>query len=473
MSMPDSNKVGLLLIATGQEYWQYIDPLIESAKKFFVPHEVVLFTDCPRRYDIPVQINIKNLGFPQTTLKRYHLFVEYEQYLAKFDYLFYCDIDMLFINPVGPEILCGGITATLHSGYDPHDSDKVKFFLEGNRRSTAFTGQVSNYVCGGFNGGTTDEFLKMAREIRRNVDIDESKNILAKWHDESHLNCYLWSNPPSKILDHGYCYPEANREVVDHYKKNGEQWGKDVVPRIICLHKPPRPQTHEKKGVNPLPPEKKVSVVIPLFNQADYVGQCIESVLAQTYKDVEVIVVNDGSTDSSLEIIKRYPVHIVNQSNKGLAGARNAGVMNSLGDAILPLDADDWIERTYLEKTVPLLSGDIGFVSTDMQRFGVHNHLLSARVRTLDQQMIDNNIPVCSLISRKAFLETGGYSGRAPGYEDWNLWIDILKRGWKMAVVNEPLFHYRCREYTMTHEAGARHDELYQIIRKCHKDIFK
>ncbi len=469
--MQGSNKVGLLLIATGQQYWQYIDPLIESAKKFFIAHDVVLFTDSPRRHNVAVQINQKNLGFPQTTLKRYHIFLEYEQYLTRFEYLFYCDIDMLFINPVGPEILCDGLTATLHSGYEPYGPDRDSFFLEGNRQSTAHIGKVNYYFCGGFNGGSAADFLKMSRVIRRNIDIDEARNIIAKWHDESHLNCYLWSNPPRKILDYGYCYPEANKEVVDHYKRSGSEWGKDVVPRLICLHKPPRPIF--KRGENLDPLEKRVSVVIPLFNQADYVGQCIESVLQQTYKEFEVIVVNDGSTDDSLEVVKRYPVHIVNQCNKGLAGARNAGVLNSSGDAILPLDADDWIENTYLEKTVPLLTEGIGFVSTDMQRFGVHTQRLPATIRTLEQQKSDNQIPVCSLISRKAFLETGGYNGRAPGYEDWNLWIDILKRGWKMAVVNEPLFHYRCREHTMTHEAGARHDELHQIIRKCHKDIFK
>lgn len=215
----------------------------------------------------------------------------------------------------------------------------------------------------------------------------------------------------------------------------------------------------------------RASIIIPLYNQAEFVGQCIESALAQTYKNVEVVVVNDGSTDNSLEVAKRYPVMIVNQVNKGLAGARNAGVMNSTGQFLLPLDADDWIDPTYLEKTVPLMRGFVGIVSTNMQRFGVHDQLLVAEIRTVDQELKSNFIPVCSLIDRNAFLDTGGYNDAAPGYEDWNLWIDILKRGWKMAVKSEPLFHYRCREHTMTHEAGARHEELHKIILKCHKEL--
>ncbi len=212
----------------------------------------------------------------------------------------------------------------------------------------------------------------------------------------------------------------------------------------------------------------KVSIVIPLYNQAEFVGQCIESALVQTYSNFEVIVVNDGSTDNSLEVARRYPVMIVDQTNKGLAGARNAGVLNSTGQCILPLDADDWIDSTFLEKTVILMRESVGIVSTAMQRFGILNQLFPAEIRTLQQELKSNSIPVCSLISRNAFLGTGGYNSCAPGYEDWHLWIDILKRGWKMAVVNEPLFHYRCREYTMTHIAGARHEELHQTILKSH-----
>lgn len=213
----------------------------------------------------------------------------------------------------------------------------------------------------------------------------------------------------------------------------------------------------------------RASIIIPLFNQAEFVAQCIESALAQTYCNTEIVVVNDGSTDDSLAVARRYPVMIVDQANKGLAGARNAGVMNSTGQFILPLDADDWIDPTYLEKTVSKMQGFVGIVSTDMQRFGVHDQLLPAEIRTLEQQIKSNFIPVCSLIDRNAFLDTGGYNSVAPGYEDWHLWIDILKRGWKMAIVNESLFHYRCREHTMTHEAGARHSELHEAILKSHK----
>jgi len=216
------------------------------------------------------------------------------------------------------------------------------------------------------------------------------------------------------------------------------------------------------------------SIIIPLYNQQEFVEKAIESALNQTFKDAEVIVVNDGSTDSSLSIAKRYPVVIVDQMNKGLAGARNAGVLNSTGNFLLPLDADDWIEATYLEKTLPLMYDDtVGLVSTDMHFFGTQNTIIRIKPTTLSQEMLANRLPVCSLIRREAFLQTGGYNPRlAKGYEDWSLWIDILKRGWQHKVVSEALFHYRTKPQSMITEAGKFHEQLFGDIKKVFSTLY-
>jgi glycosyltransferase involved in cell wall biosynthesis len=216
------------------------------------------------------------------------------------------------------------------------------------------------------------------------------------------------------------------------------------------------------------------SIIIPLYNQQEFVEKAIESALNQTFKDAEVIVVNDGSTDSSLSIAKRYPVVIVDQMNKGLAGARNAGVLNSTGNFLLPLDADDWIEATYLEKTLPLMYDDtVGLVSTDMHFFGTQNTIIRIKPTTLSQEMLANRLLVCSLIRREAFLQTGGYNPRlAKGYEDWSLWIDILKRGWQHKVVSEALFHYRTKPQSMITEAGKFHEQLFGDIKKVFSTLY-
>ena len=80
----------------------------------------------------------------------------------------------------------------------------------------------------------------------------------------------------------------------------------------------------------------KISVVIPCFEQAQYLSECIESVLAQTYKPHEIIVINDGSQDETRYVAMQYPVRYIEQVNKGLASARNTGIMNATGDYIFP-----------------------------------------------------------------------------------------------------------------------------------------
>lgn len=96
------------------------------------------------------------------------------------------------------------------------------------------------------------------------------------------------------------------------------------------------------------------SIIIPCYNVEKYIGQCIESVIAQSFKDYELILVNDGSTDRTKEIIEKYCLHdsrikIVNKKNGGLTSARKAGLAVAKGEYIVPIDGDDWISPNYLE----------------------------------------------------------------------------------------------------------------------------
>jgi histo-blood group ABO system transferase len=210
----------LLLIATGEKYWQYADPLIQSADKFLTPHDTLLLTDCPAGFGV-YQSYHENKGYPETTLKRYHLFLEHEEFIKRYDYAFYVDIDALFVKPVGQEIFSAGITATLHHGYI---GQPVAHTLERNPQSAAYMKDAKVYYCGGFNGGTTEAYLRMARTIRGQVDSDSLKGITAVWHDESHLNKYLQMYPPAKVLDSTYCYPENELDRPNNAK-------------IVCLEK--------------------------------------------------------------------------------------------------------------------------------------------------------------------------------------------------------------------------------------------
>jgi glycosyltransferase involved in cell wall biosynthesis len=218
----------------------------------------------------------------------------------------------------------------------------------------------------------------------------------------------------------------------------------------------------------------RVSIVIPLYNQQEFVAQTIQSALSQSYGNFEVIVVNDGSTDGSLAVAECYSpsIRLINQKNTGLNASRNAGARFSTGDLLLPLDADDWLSPTYLERTIPLMTEGVGVVSTDMDMFGTINQSQAIGQPTLEIQKWANTMPYCSLIRRTAFDEAGGYSARPDiwAYGDWNLWISILKRGWRVAPLAEPLFHYRVRPISMRSEVN--HWEHVRALRRNHPDLF-
>lgn len=116
---------------------------------------------------------------------------------------------------------------------------------------------------------------------------------------------------------------------------------------------------------------KKVSVIIPNYNYAKYVRKAIESVLLQTYSNLEVIVVNNGSTDDSLQVLKEFgeKIELIDQSNLGQSGARNAGLRRSTGDLIAFLDADDFWEPTKLEKQIALINEDVQLVYCGISTF--------------------------------------------------------------------------------------------------------
>lgn len=220
-------KVGLLIIATNK-YQKFIQPLIDSANKYFLTKEDVdveyfIFTDtfynvenAKRRVNI---ILTKHEPWPWMTLGRYHIFTKNKEELSKLDYLFYCDADMLFCDHVGDEIL-SHLVATQHPGYFGRRGTP-----ETNPKSLACVHQYEymQYFAGGFNGGTSSEYLLMSDSISTNISEDFKDNIVAVWHDESHLNRYLINNPPTKILDPGYCY--------------GESLKPPFRPRLIALDK--------------------------------------------------------------------------------------------------------------------------------------------------------------------------------------------------------------------------------------------
>jgi histo-blood group ABO system transferase len=211
-------KIGLLIIATNK-YTDFLYPLIESANKYFLNnHDVTYFVFTNQDLDT-IKMTLKNVRssdivvtkvehkeWPWMTLGRYGIFHNNKDIFNRMDYLYYCDADMLFVGEVGDEILSDRV-GTTHPGY--HNKEMKE--IESNKNSSAYIrkGELKTYFAGGFNGGLKDEYLKMANILSSNIIEDHRKGIIARWHDESHMNRYFINNPPSKVLDPGYCYPEG------------------------------------------------------------------------------------------------------------------------------------------------------------------------------------------------------------------------------------------------------------------------
>lgn len=229
----------LLLIATGPKYWDFAEAMIRSAREFLFPHDVVLFTDCQHSFgfDVEYQFEVPPAGYPAATLNRYHTFLSQEFLLSGYDHLFYSDVDMRFVAPVFEHnILSEGITATLHPGFAVNRRPRHRATTVGTpeRRpeSACYIPRNANnkYFCGGFNGGTSFSFLKMAEHIRNMINKDEENGIVPIWHDESGLNRYLYENPPARVLTPSFCYPESYK---GQYGWTPEQF----TPVLLALDK--------------------------------------------------------------------------------------------------------------------------------------------------------------------------------------------------------------------------------------------
>lgn len=225
-----------------------------------------------------------------------------------------------------------------------------------------------------------------------------------------------------------------------------------------------------------MPAMPRFSVVIPCYNHGQYLASCIESVLSQTYKPHEVIVVNDGSPDETRYVAAEYPsVKYVEQTNRGLASARNTGLMNMTGDWFFPLDADDMMTDGCLERIAETIAENqqADIVSPSFKCFGKFSEtvILMPEPKLEDFKFVNgvpmNRIGYFSAIKKEALLEVGGYSPKMTwGWEDLHTTINLLSHGKKIVTIQEPLILYRTKESSMIHEANAHATELTAQIAK-------
>lgn len=212
-------KIAINLIATNK-YIYFLESICASIEEFFFPGAkitVIVHTNL----DLPESLNsykkikfikneIKHEPWPFTTLKRFDYFLTAKNHLMDHDYCFYIDVDSLFIKKLSTDFLAEGMFGTIHPClFDGPGTP------ERNPDSKAYIpfGSNNRYFCGGFFGGSSNEFIIMSELIYADIENDLSREIIAIWHDESHLNRYFYHNPPALVFDNPFAIAENITEI--------------------------------------------------------------------------------------------------------------------------------------------------------------------------------------------------------------------------------------------------------------------
>ena len=258
------------------------------------------------------------------------------------------------------------------------------------------------------------------------------------------------ANPP--YLKIPSCEIAAAFALDGNYLEKFDQYGQNPPLGIHAFHKGnieaflKKLKKFEKSG------GVTVSVIVPVYNSESVLSETLECVLKQSFKDWECIIVNDGSTDKSAEIAEKYCAldsrfMLVKQENRGVASARNHGAVHASGKYLLPLDSDDIIHESYMEKAVKILEenekvslvyckgsycGDAEGKEWDLQPYINYKSLLKK-----------NNIFVSVFFRKKDFLRIKGYNEELYIGEDWEFLIRLLEGNLQVVQLDETLFFYR------------------------------
>lgn len=219
----------------------------------------------------------------------------------------------------------------------------------------------------------------------------------------------------------------------------------------------------------------KISIVIPCYNHGLMLRETLASIERVRNENIcEVIIVNDGSTDEQtcqiLRNLSDLKYKIINQSNRGLGAARNAGIEKAQAEFILPLDSDNLVRKAYLSDGVKVLLANsaAGVVYADAEYFGEKTGRWKAPEFNLGVLVMGNYIDACALYRKSVWESAGGYDEKMPwmGWEDWDFWLRVGVRGWDFIHLDQVGFDYRVRVGSMLTETDLHRKELVKYIFK-------
>lgn len=224
-----------------------------------------------------------------------------------------------------------------------------------------------------------------------------------------------------------------------------------------------------------------LSVIMPCYNQAQYIEEAIESVINQSYRNWELIIIDDGSTDNSFEIAEKYAsgdqrIKCLSQPNGGPSKARNNGVKKSVGKYLMFFDSDDKLAPQYFDKGIDYMSShpNCAVFYSRLKRFGKKNDELTIRFTSYQDHLCSSSLfPTC-IIHRTDFERIGGFDEQMKGYEDWEMFIRLLYHNDNVYQYPEIMFFYRWNmdEGSVNLQAIRRSKEIIEYIYNKNRAIY-
>ncbi|MFR9166881.1 MAG: glycosyltransferase family 2 protein [Dysgonomonas sp.] len=223
------------------------------------------------------------------------------------------------------------------------------------------------------------------------------------------------------------------------------------------------------------------SIIVPCYNQAQYLSDALQSVLNQTFQDWECIIVNDGSPDNTEDIAiewckKDSRFKYLSKENGGLSDARNYGISHSSGKYILPLDADDMIDKRYITEALNVFNRNknIKIVYCNQVLFGKINKKVEMPIFKFENLFFENQI-FCSAIYKKSdYDKTAGYNtNMSGGLEDWDFWFSLIAPQDLVVKLDGYFFYYRIKDVSMLNSISfEKNEKLLLQIFKNHVPLF-
>jgi glycosyltransferase involved in cell wall biosynthesis len=225
----------------------------------------------------------------------------------------------------------------------------------------------------------------------------------------------------------------------------------------------------------------KVSVIVPCFNHGEFLSEAVRSVTNDKSGNIELIVVDDGSTDhrtrKKIDNLCAEGIKVIRQENKGLGPARNAGILASQGEYIFPLDADDRLQSGWIDRGIGILDSDsqVGVVYGDAQCFGSRTERWRVGSFDRDRLLYWNFIHASALYRRSVWEQNSGYDGTMPvqGLEDWDFWLGALEHGWRFVYVPEVFFEYRQAAGSMITRTAGFEAQVREFVAKKHGLLYR